>query len=110
MVMGASVGVEVVMVCGTPSSRIAEVFFLKTRDDVAVLRGGDNFEGEPTGNVDGNGDAGLGAAAPWCCRRSRVLLLRRREPPAGRWEPGKDRILGQRQAQTVPERRAKLTE
>jgi len=101
MVMGASVGAKLVMVCGTPSSRMQEVFFLKTRDDVAVLRGGDNFEGDD-GNVDGNGDAGLRRLLRrGCRRRSRVLLLLRRGTAlrAG-GSLGKDGILGQRQAQT----------
>src|SRR6266699_2612778 len=36
----------------------AEVFFLETGDDVTMVRGGYNIEGDD-GNVDGNGDAGL---------------------------------------------------
>src|SRR5216684_4716121 len=36
----------------------AKIFFLETRDDVAVLRGGDDIERDD-GNIDSNGDAGL---------------------------------------------------
>src|ERR1700686_3227452 len=72
----------------------AKVFFLETRDDVAVLRGGDNFEGDD-GNVDGDGDASLRRLLrrSGCCRRSRVLLLRRRTALRAGGSLGKDGIL-----------------
>src|ERR1700737_387917 len=79
----------------------AEVFFLETGDDVAVLRGGDNVEGDD-GNVDCNSDASLRRLLrrTGCCRRSRVLLLRRGTALGAGGGLGKDGILGQRQDQT----------
>src|SRR4029077_7756806 len=82
----------------------AEVFFLETRNDVAVLRGGHNFEGND-GNVDGNGDASLRRLLRrrGCCGRGRVLLLRGGTALRARGGLGKDGILGQRQDQTGSE-------
>src|SRR5260370_37047364 len=61
----------------------AEILFFKTRDDIAMLRGGDNIERDDR-NVNGDGDTGLGNLLSRIGRLGRIrilLLLRWRRRP-----------------------------
>src|SRR5260370_16246944 len=81
----------------------AEILFLKTRDDIAMLRGGDNIERDDR-NVNGDGDTGLGSLLSRIGRLGRIrilLLLRWRRSAALRpgGGLGKGGILPRRQNQ-----------
>ena len=62
MVMGASVGAELGDGLRGAVINDAEIFFFQAGEDVAVLGGGDDVEGDD-GHFDGDGYAGFGSVA-----------------------------------------------